>query len=196
MAYLEERNGRYRVAFRYGGKSFKHNLGAVAPKEAESCLARIEENLRLVERGRLEIPDGADLALFLVSDGKVAYRYVAPARVTLGQLRDQFLEAHAGRFEANTMTTARIHFRHLVATFGEDFDLARLDLAALERHIRLRAPMPGRRGRPLSHETIRKDFKTFSAAWTHATRHGLVSRPFPSTGLIYPKTTEKAPLRT
>ena len=196
MAYLEERNGRYRVAFRHGGRLHKHNLGTVDRREAEGCLARVEENLRLVERGKLDVPDGADLALFLVSDGKLAARRAAPARVTLGELRDRFLEAHAGRYEANTMTTARIHFRHLVATFGEAFDLARLDLVALERHVRRRAAMPGRRGRPLSHETIRKDFKTLSAAWAHAARHGLVTRPFPSAGLVYPKTAEKAAFRT
>ena len=40
-------------------------------QDAEACLVRLEENLRLVERGRITIPDGADLGLFLLSDGKL-----------------------------------------------------------------------------------------------------------------------------
>ena len=196
MAYLEERNGRYRVAFRYGGKLLRHNLGAVPRVEADGCLARVEENLRLIDRGRLEVPEGADLGLFLVSDGRVAARPKAPESLTLDSLRVAFLEAHAANLESNSLGTARIHFNHLVATFGPAFDVRRLALVDLERHVARLAKMPGRKGRPLNSVTIRKEVQTFSAAWNWAARRKLVDRPFPSKGLSYPKTSEKPPFRT
>jgi hypothetical protein len=71
MAWLEQRGKRFRIVFRFRNQKFFVNLKATDANEADSCLARLEENLRLVERGRLHIPEGADLGLFLVSDGKL-----------------------------------------------------------------------------------------------------------------------------
>jgi hypothetical protein len=74
MASLEQRGRRYRLAFRLGGQKYQVALKTEDRREAEACLGRVEENLRLVERGRLTIPDGADVGLFLVSDGKLDQR--------------------------------------------------------------------------------------------------------------------------
>ena len=196
MAFLEKRNERYRLAFRFGGKIHRHNLGTATQVEAEGCLARVEENLRLLERGRLEVPDGADLALFLISDGKVATRPQPVAALTLEDLRTGFVASQGASLEANTLQTIAIHFRHLVATLGASFDVRKLTLTHLERHISRRSKMPGRKGRPLNAVTIRKEVQTLSAAWTWAGRRKLVDRPFPSVGLVYPKTTEKPPFQT
>lgn len=70
MAWLERRGKRFRVVFRFQDQRFLAVLKATDAKEAEACRGRVEENLRLVERGRLTVPDGADLGLFLLSDGK------------------------------------------------------------------------------------------------------------------------------
>ncbi len=196
MAFLEERNGRFRIAFRHLGKLYRHGLGTAGRVEAESCLARVEENLRLLDRGRLELPDGADLGLFLISDGKVTARAKPVERLTLDTLRTDFLAGQAVNLEANTLATSGIHFRHLIATLGATFDVRSLALQDLERHIARRSQMPGRKGRPLNAVTIRKEIQTFSAAWTWASQRKLVDRPFPSTGLQYPKTSEKPPFRT
>ena len=71
MASLEQRGNRFRVIFRLGGA--KHHVGVKAAdrKEAEAGLVRLEENLRLVERGRLVVPEGADVGLYLISDGRL-----------------------------------------------------------------------------------------------------------------------------
>ena len=71
MAWLEQRGEMFRIGFRFRGEKFRVNLKATEAKEANGCLARLEENLRLVERGRLDVPPGADLGLFLISDGKL-----------------------------------------------------------------------------------------------------------------------------
>ena len=76
MAWIEQRGKRFRLAFRYGDEKFSVNLKSADRKDAEGCRVRLEENLRLVERGRLTVPTGADLGLFLLSDGKLERKYV------------------------------------------------------------------------------------------------------------------------
>jgi hypothetical protein len=70
-ARLERRGDRFRAVFRFRGERFHVNLKAADDREADACLARLEENLRFVERGRLAVPPGADLGLLLLSDGKL-----------------------------------------------------------------------------------------------------------------------------
>ncbi len=74
MASLELRSDRFRIVFRIGGRKLHASLKTTDRKEAEGCLARLEENLRLVERGRLIPPPDADIPTFLLSDGKIAER--------------------------------------------------------------------------------------------------------------------------
>ena len=60
MAWLEQRGERFRIVFRFRKQRFHVNLKEPDQKEADACLARLEENLRLVERGRLTVPAGTD----------------------------------------------------------------------------------------------------------------------------------------
>ena len=72
MAWLElDRSGTYLIAFRFGGVRFKKSLGTRKKTEADSRLQRLEENLKLVDEGRLEVPDNGSVAAFLLSDGKL-----------------------------------------------------------------------------------------------------------------------------
>ena len=50
----------------------------------------VEENLRLVERGRLEVPAGADLAVFLVTDGKLNAKPVIDQPLTLAEVFERY----------------------------------------------------------------------------------------------------------
>lgn len=51
MASLERWGKHYRLIFRLGGR--KHHVSVIAAdqKDAEACRVRLEQNLRLVERG-------------------------------------------------------------------------------------------------------------------------------------------------
>lgn len=72
MAWLQEDpSGNYHVSFRFGGRKFKRSLRTSKAKEAQSRLERLEENIRLVEAGRIEFPSDADVPTFLLSDGKL-----------------------------------------------------------------------------------------------------------------------------
>ncbi len=58
MASLEQRGNRFRVIFRLSGTKHYVSVKAADRNEAEAGLARLEENLRLVERGQLKIRPG------------------------------------------------------------------------------------------------------------------------------------------
>src|SRR5262245_20788972 len=93
MAWLEEHptSKRLKICFRWGGCKVKKTLKTTCRKDAEAALAGFEENLDLLQRGRLELPAGADVGTFLLSDGKLARKPgSAPAEkpLTLGELRD------------------------------------------------------------------------------------------------------------
>ena len=72
MAILEFRGKFYRVSFYFSGKRFAHSLKTADEREALGCVARLEENLPLVERGRLAPPPGCHLPTFLLSGGRIA----------------------------------------------------------------------------------------------------------------------------
>ncbi len=91
MASLQtDPSGNYHVCFRLGGKRFKRSLHTTAEDQANNQLALLEENLRLVNRGKLAIPDGADVPTFLLSDGKINQPVQLPENLTLGQLIQQY----------------------------------------------------------------------------------------------------------
>lgn len=198
MAWLEtEKSGRFKVCFRYGGQRYKKALRTDDPDDAHALLGRLEENLRLLERGRLELPAGADLAVFLLSDGKLSARPRPPSRLlTLAELEALYLAAQRTSLEENTLDTVETHLKHLKRTLGSAFPLRALTTADLQAHIDRRAADRGRRGKPLSPATIKKEIATLSSIWTWATQRRHVALPFPSKGLTYPKAREKPPFQT
>ena len=196
MASLEERSRRFRLIFRHGGIKYHHSLGTRDRREAEACLARLEENLRLLDRGRLIPPPGADLPLFLLSDGKLSSKpEVAPAS-TLADLDERYRATQLGALEESTLATVGTHLGHLSRTLGAKFPLQILTTADLQRHVDRRARDKGLRGRSVSPTTIKKEIATLSSLWTWADRTGLVTGPFPGKGLVYGKATEKPPFQT
>lgn len=66
-------SGKYHVGFRYAGRQWKQSLNTANPQLAERARLRLEENLRLVEEGRLDMPPGVNVAEFLLYDGKLMF---------------------------------------------------------------------------------------------------------------------------
>jgi integrase len=197
MAFLQFRGRHYRIVFRFGGERYSQSLRTADEKEAQGCIARLEENLRLVERGRLAPPLGCHLPTFLLSDGQLMGRVNVPQVLTLGSLRDQYLSSRPDSgWEENTRLTLRVHFGHLALTFGESFIVQSLTLGDLQRHVNLRAKKKGLRGKPLSAATVRKEVATFRAAWNWASESGLLAGAFPNKNVQYQKADEKLPFLT
>lgn len=197
MAWIQkDRSDNYHVCFRLGDRKFKRSLKTASQSQAESAKGRIEESMRLVERGYLVIPAGADIPDFLLSDGKISGPVDIPTVVSLNELIKQYEQTiSGGAVEDSTLYTIRIHIKHIKAILGEDLDVRALTRSHLQEYINRRRSQKGHHGAAISPVTIRKELTTLSGIWTWGIGEGLVG-PFPNTGLKYPKGAEKPPFQT
>jgi integrase len=199
MASLEKRyDGRCRIVFCWQGERRYHSIGKMPEREARSCLDRLEESLRFVDRGLLEVPVDADLGRFLVSGGKLNRKPALKAPLTVGELLKRYQAEHPdGAKETSTRSTESIHIAHLLRIIGRETAVPTVMTEALQAYINARAKEKGRGGRPISHVTIQKEIGSLSSVWNRWARPlGLVDRPAPTKGLIYAKTRVKPPFQT
>ncbi len=193
MAGVEQHGNLFHVAFRIGDRRFKKTLKSTDRRAADALAQRIDER-------HITLPEGVDLVAYLFSDGRrdqVATPEKGVGR-TLGSLVDEYLVAVSnGSMEANTLLTLRIHLNHIQKVLGKAFRSESVTFAVLQNYINTRSKCRGRRGKPLSATTIRKELVSFGAMWTWAaTRMGFVKQAFPKPGLRYPKIDEKPPFQT
>lgn len=197
MASIENRTGYFNIVFRFGSQKFTRSLKTKSKREALTRKARIEENIRLVESGRLELPADADVATFLLSDGKFDHKFTLPDLMTISELFDAFFNLlPEGNLELSTIYCMKIHRQHLVRHFGERFVVQRLSLADLQEYVAKRSKEPGQRGRKVGANTINKEISTFRTVWNWGVNQGMLSDEFPRRGLRLPKTYEKPPFQT
>ncbi|MCA9234301.1 MAG: site-specific integrase [Planctomycetales bacterium] len=160
----------------------------------------MNENLRLVESGRLTPPDDADIGAFLLSDGKLnAATPTTPRRKlrTLGQLSTAFVASiPPGALETSTIQGMQTHLRHLRRVLGASFALPEAGLEDVQGYVDQRSQDKGVRGRSLSSATIKKELTTLRTLWNWAQDAGHLTGRLPLKGLRYPKRTEKPPFQT
>lgn len=199
MAWLEKRpNGKFHVVFRLGGQKIKRSLGTAIEKVAQARLLRLEENISLVQSGRLVVPEDADISAFLLSDGRINGDVLRlPEFRSLKHFAEAFLRSIPdGSLEATTLAGMRIHLEHLRRVLGPSFSLSTLSLEDLQRYVDTRASDKGIRGSRLSPATIKKELTTLRSLWNWARMAGHLKRAFPSRGLRFPKTADKPPFQT
>lgn len=198
MAWLTKRGRVFHLGFRYSGRTFRTSLKTTERRIANAAVSRVDENLRLVETGRLELPpDTLDLPTFLLSDGKLDEKPVLPGVTSLSEVFDAYFVAMSdGSMESNSLATIRIHANHLERILGRRLSLESLSFADLQGYVDIRSKEKGKRGRKLSPTTIKKEVATFRSIWSWAQRLGHVSKPFAGKGLRYRKTEEKTRFQT
>src|SRR5439155_6427986 len=148
-------------------------------KEADGCLARLEENLRLVERGRLSVPPGADLGLFLLSDGKLEQPVEVARSTRLAELFRIYQTLFtAGAKEAITREMEDIDMKHLSRLIGGDTPLAAVTAGTVQQFVDARS-REEHNGHPVKPRTVRKAVATFRFVWNWAHRQGHVPTKFP-----------------
>ena len=104
---LDKASGRYRVRFRHAGGAFKRSLKTSDRREAKAVLGRVEETIRLLERGRLDLPSDSDPGLFILSDGKLNGKAVAPKGYSLAGLVRLYLQSLPEGAKAHSTLSAR-----------------------------------------------------------------------------------------
>jgi integrase len=199
MASLEERSGHFRLVFRYRGKKYSHGLKTDDVREARNCKARLEENLILLERGRLQLPSEIiDLPVFLLSDGKLNGLPTVVKPTSVGVLFKSYLAGMPeGAKEPTTLATERVHLKHLCDFLKADTKLQSITTENMQAYIDARSRQTGLHGRPVSDATIRKEISTFNTVWNGwAAPQGMVTTPAPTRNLIYRKSRTKPPFQT
>ncbi len=197
MAWLEKKGRRFLLVFRLNGAKYKKLLVPTDQREAEAIAAKVERRIEMLGRGEWQLPDPAQVADSLI--GEVAPKPVValPCGKTIGSLTEEYLSSITnGSMEANTLLTLRVHLKHIGQVLGKGFRGESLNFAVLQNYINARAKCRGRRGKPMSATTIRKELVSFGALWAWASRMGYVKQAFPKTGLRYPKIDEKPPFQT
>lgn len=199
MASLQQRGGWFHLLFRYRGRQYSHALKTKDRREADALRGAADRVLLRVRRRELPPPPpGASVPAYLLAGGVVADDSgPAAAAVTLAGLADRYLAAHAnGALEENSLTTVRLHLRHVLDSLGRSLPARDLSARALQGYLDARGRMKGKRDRPLSPETLKKEVASVRAAWNWGVRIDLVAGPFPGRGLTYPKADERPPFQT
>jgi integrase len=195
VASLQKKGVSFYCQFLYLGKRHTFTVGPVEQDEAENKAAQVDYLLMRLKQRLIVLPDGCDIVTFVRHDGNPpnALPTLPEAKrraVTLGHLRDRYLDAHGnGTVEANTLYTRKIHFAHMARVLGEGLAVGDIAMTTLQDYVNKRA-------KQVSAVTIRKELATLRAAWNWGELSGLTSGKFPNKGLRYPKLDEKPPFMT
>ena len=198
MASLEfdELSGRYRIRFRYRGHPYKRSLKTIDAKEAQGVLGRVEETIRLLERGRMELPLGSEPGVFILSDGKLHGKSSAERQQTLDGLLKFYLKSVPKDSKADTtLKTEEIHVSHLIRHLRKSKLAQTLTMTDVQSYVQKRL-RDAYRDKPIRPDTIKKEVATLRLIWNWAVAHGYLTGPAPTRGLKYPKTEQKLPFMT
>ena len=117
------------------------------------------KRVRFVENGRLQIPNGADVAAFLLSDEQRASNVRPTATLSMSQMFFQIFIALPDQTLADsTLSGMPRHQRHLERIPGKKFVVQRLTLDAVQIYVNKRAKENGNRWRTVwcsASETVR-----------------------------------------
>ncbi len=187
--------GIFRIRFRFEGRSFNRSLKTRNKKSARSILGRAEENLQLIERGRLEIPPKADPAKFILSDGKINGKPTCKS-ITLNKLFETYQKRlpEAAKEEL-TIKLEQTHIKNFKRILPTSKVANTNTTADLQRYAERRLKQK-RNGRRISPETVKREMDTFRAVFTWAKNNGYVEGESPTKGLTLGKPDAKPPFMT
>jgi integrase len=192
-------SGVWHVQFIYAGKPFHKSLKTRKEKDAKALLGRIQSRLYHLNTGTLQLPPGADLWQWLLSDGQRGQKPEPPEKPwTLKNLFAWYFDNQTENAkETNTLGTERTHQKHLLRLLGESRLLSEITVADLQGYTNQRARDKWR-GKPIKTDTIQKEIASLSMVWNRASKlmPKFVPVQCPTDGLQYPKKVDKLPFET
>lgn len=197
MANLTQdpKSGIFRLRFRFKGRYANRSLKTTDSKIAKSVAARVEDTIRLIEQGRLEIPPKVDPVTFILSDGKLTtYESSMPA-VSIKRL----FEIYQARLpsqakEPTTIALETTHIKNFNRLLPANKIANALTAADLQRYIEKR--LKEKRGkRFISAETVKRETDTLRSIWNWAKKE-YVECECPIDGLTFGKADAKPPFMT
>lgn len=219
MASLQkEPTGVFHIVFRYDGKRFKRSLETKTQSIALARLEEIESAIRLIQEGRILVPENVATDAFILAAGRIdaikpprntkASIEVGPKGLTLKRLFEEFFGSLPDdNLESNTLNTMHTHKGHFLRLLKPNFVMGDLNGHDLQKYVnartkertqyeRLEPGMSKAIKRKVSGTTIKKEIATLGTVWRWATSVPLVDGNFPNRGLRYPKANDKPPFQT
>jgi integrase len=198
MAHIrrDPRTGVFRIRFRYGGCSYQRSLKTSDDVEANAIRGRVKETLILIERGRIQIPQGIQPAEFILSDGKRSGKPERPVVRTLADLFHRYeAELPSGAKEESTRKGERRHQKLLRKHLGSSREVQYLAVANLQDYVSKRSKDRWH-GKLISRDTIKKELATFRLIWNWAVDRDYLTGHAPTKGVQLPKRADKPPFMT
>lgn len=184
--HLDERTGNWIVMFRWGGRQYRKSTETRSESEAKNVEAKVEEVIRLLKRGRLEIPKGADPGVWIFSDGKLTSKVAATALTRFGEICDAYFEDQVDKADT-TLVGESVHLNHLKRLLGEETTLVSLSLKSLQTYVNVRSKESNRYGGTVAGKTIKKELTTFMQIWDWARQRQYVDGICPIKDPIHPR---------
>jgi integrase len=224
MASIENRNGSWRVIFRYQGKKRYFTIGEVSHSDAVIYSASTEELQRLLARNLVSVPMGCSIEDFMYHKGNPPTKAADHHRLTLSELREAYFTSQVKKLEQTTLDGIRLHFCHLERILGRVI-VAQITRPDLQKYVDTRSnewidpnvyrkarkpkqykrafkkprPVKAEPDRPKRHPspaTIKKEIISLRTAWNWARRQLGLKEEFPGGGLDFAKIEEGLPFMT
>jgi len=169
MATLQKIGSTFHIRFRFRGRAFRRSLETTSRDEADAARKQVELILHRLKIGVMdEPPAGVDLALFIISGGKIDREPLplapAPAPLTLRGLWERYRDSFPPGSK-DSLPTEATHFRHLSRLLKEESLVLSLTTDDLQGYINARQKEPGIRGRTVAPATVKTEISTLSHVW-------------------------------
>ncbi len=206
MAFMENRNGKYRIKFRFEGRQYSRSLKTNNEQKAGLAKGQIERNLELVSLGLLQVPDACDVFGFFLN-GKVQEQPTVDARakdskkqlagsLSIERMFNMYFDAFLKEsIEENSYGMLETHRNNLERLIGKRTKAATFGTGDIQKYVDKRSKEPGRRGK-IQATTIRKEVTTLSTIFNWAVSNGHLKAVPEKKGIRYPKGKEKPPFQT
>jgi integrase len=136
MAWLQCRNGSWRVLFRHKNEQHTFWLGEVEEHEARAVAAKVDYWLMRIKQNLVHLPPGCDIVTFVQHDGKPP-DHPSPQQkeLTLADLREAYFKSQEKKLEQTTLDGIRLHFHHLTRILGPKRLIPVLTRADLQGYV-------------------------------------------------------------
>ena len=160
----------YRVRWRFRGQRPRKSLGSVSATEGNRRRDEIEETLRLINSGRLQIPRDVDATEFVFCAGRLDEAQKGTNH-TLQDAIDAYLESRKGKIVEETYNEYEGRLRCVRDIIGGvDRPIDSIVLHDLQTFVE-------RRQSKVAGDTIKRDLTRFFDMYRLADAKGRISRP-------------------
>ncbi len=200
MASLEQRNGNYRIVFRYAGRKFSQSLATNDISVAAGLKAALEQRIKLVKTNVLPPPPTeCSIEDYLIHGTTVQLESQSPS-ISKSPTFSEACEIYFGSFlrssiEEESFKMLQTHKRNLIRHIGSK-PIRKVGRSTAQTFINKRSEESGIRGNSVAAVTIRKEITTLKSILKWAKGEGFSDAAIDFSSLRYPKSKEKPPFQT